>query len=71
VPELWIYSSNDRYFGPELARRMHRAFVQSGGAAELVVAPPTGLDGHGYFARAMDDWRPRVERFLERIGARP
>ena len=71
VPELWIYSSNDRYFGPALARRMHRAFVQSGGAAEFVEAPPTGLDGHGYFSRAMDDWRPRVERFLERIGAKP
>lgn len=70
VPELWIYSANDRYFGPALARRMHQAFVQSGGAAELVEAPPTGLDGHGYFARAMDDWGPRVERFLERVGAK-
>jgi dienelactone hydrolase len=71
VPELWIYSANDRFFGPSLARRMHRAFVQSGGAAEFVEAPATGLDGHGYFARAMEDWSPRVERFLERIGAKP
>ena len=70
VPELWIYSRNDRYFGPELARRMHAAFVASGGAAELVEAPAVGLDGHGYFARAIDDWAPRVEAFLERIGAR-
>jgi homoserine acetyltransferase len=70
VPELWIYSANDRYFGPELARRMHTAFVRSGGAAEFVEAPPTGLDGHGYFAVAMDDWSPRVERFLRRIGAK-
>ncbi len=70
VPELWIYSANDRYFSPALARRMHQAFVQSGGAAELVEAPATGLDGHGYFARAMDDWGPRVERFLLRVGAK-
>ena len=70
VPELWIYSANDRFFGPALARRMHRAFVQSGGAAEFVEAPATGLDGHGYFAVAMDDWGPRVARFLERIGAK-
>ena len=70
VPELWIYSANDRYFGPELARRMHTAFVGSGGAAEFVEAPPTGLDGHAYFAVAMDDWSPRVERFLRRIGAK-
>src|SRR5262245_18715522 len=23
VPTLWIYAQNDKYFGPELARRMH------------------------------------------------
>jgi pimeloyl-ACP methyl ester carboxylesterase len=70
VPELWIYSRNDQFFGPELARRMHAAFTGAGGSAEFVEAPPVGLDGHGYFARAMDDWAPRVEGFLARIGAR-
>jgi dienelactone hydrolase len=70
VPELWLYSVNDRYFGPELARRMHDAFVKAGGAAEFVQAPPTGLDGHGYFARNIGDWSPRVEDFLRRIGAK-
>jgi len=70
VPGLWLYSVNDRYFGPDLARRMHQAFVRSGGAAEFVEAPAIGLDGHGYFARAMDDWAPRVARFLERAGVR-
>lgn len=70
VPSLWIYSRNDNYFGPRLARRMHEAFIQSGGRAEFFEAPATGLDGHGYFARAMDDWAPRVEGFLTRIGAR-
>lgn len=71
VPELWIYSANDRYFEPSLARRMYGAFVAGGGAAEFVMAPPCGVDGHGYFARAMDDWTPRVASFLARIGARP
>ena len=69
VPELWIYSVNDRFFPPALARRMYEAFVRSGGVAEFVEAPATGLDGHGYFARAMDDWSPRVAAFLRRIGA--
>ena len=71
VPGLWIYSANDRFFGPALARRMHQAFVGSGGSAEFVEAPAMGLDGHGYFARAMDDWSPRVAGFLERVGAAP
>jgi pimeloyl-ACP methyl ester carboxylesterase len=70
VPELWIYSRNDQFFGPGLARRMHAAFTGSGGSAEFVEAPAVGLDGHGYFARAMDDWAPRVEGFLARIGAK-
>jgi dienelactone hydrolase len=69
VPGLWIYSSNDRFFGPELARRMHQAFVASGGEAELVLAPAIGLDGHGYFATSMDHWTPRVEAFLKRVVA--
>jgi dienelactone hydrolase len=69
VPELWLYSANDRFFGPSLARRMYDAFVRSGGKAEFVEAPPTGLDGHSYFARAVEDWTPRVQRFLQRAGA--
>lgn len=69
APELWIYSVNDHFFPPSLAHRMYDAFVLSGGAAEFVEAPATGIDGHGYFARAMDDWAPRVLPFLRRIGA--
>ncbi len=68
VPELWIYSANDRFFGPALARRMYRAFVAAGGRAEYVQAPESGIDGHGYFARAVDDWVPRVAAFVRRIG---
>jgi pimeloyl-ACP methyl ester carboxylesterase len=69
VPSVFIYSANDRFFGPSLARRMYEAYVHAGGTAEFIQAPPSGLDGHGYFARAMDDWAPRVAAFLKRIGA--
>jgi poly(3-hydroxybutyrate) depolymerase len=67
VPELWLYSANDRLFGPALAHRMFKAFVIAGGNAQFVQAPPIGLDGHAYFARAMDDWAPRVRAFLARL----
>jgi dipeptidyl aminopeptidase/acylaminoacyl peptidase len=70
VPSLWLYSANDQYFGPDLARRMYQAFVQAGGNAEFIEAPPTGLDGHSYFARATEDWAPRVMKFLQRIGVK-
>jgi len=69
APQLWIYSENDHYFGPSLARRMHAAFVAAGGRAEFVQAPAEGPDGHAYFLRAVDDWAPRVESFLRRAGA--
>jgi dienelactone hydrolase len=68
VPELWIYSANDRFFAPALARRMHAAFVAAGGHAEYVEAPSSGIDGHGYFMRAVDDWTPRVAAFVRHIG---
>lgn len=66
APELWIYSRNDLSFGPDLAGRMHAAFVAAGGRADLLIADPYGRDGHRY----IDDvasWLPEVERFLRRI----
>jgi pimeloyl-ACP methyl ester carboxylesterase len=71
VPELWIYSQNDLFFGPALARRMHAAFTKAGGHAEFFTAPPTGDDGHGYFAWMTRHWAPRVEEFLRRVRALP
>jgi dienelactone hydrolase len=67
VPELWLYSANDRFFAPALAQRMFEAFVAAGGNARLVQTPPVGLDGHAYFARAIDDWTPRVRAFLAHL----
>ena len=69
VPELWLYATNDHFFAPPVARRMHAAFVQAGGKAEFVVAPESGVDGHGYFVRGIGDWTPRVAEFVRRIGA--
>jgi dienelactone hydrolase len=70
LPELWIYSTNDHYFGPALAQRMHAAFVKAGGKAEFIEAPASGNDGHAYFARSPDDWAPRVVQFLDNMGVK-
>ena len=71
VPGLWIYSVNDLFFGPGLARRMHAAFVAAGAPAQFVSAPRIGADGHAYFATMTRDWAPRVAAFLEREGILP
>lgn len=66
APELWIFSRNDHFFGPALARRLHEAFTVAGGRAELVIVEPYRDEGHAY----IDDttsWTPRVARFLRQI----
>ncbi len=46
VPTLWLYSKNDSYFGPELARSMAKAWNAGGGQAELHVLGSYGSEGH-------------------------
>jgi len=64
---LWIYSRNDTYFGPEIAKRMHSAFVAAGGNAEYHVLPAFGDDGHFLIdsANGVPLWAPLVSRFLD------
>jgi dienelactone hydrolase len=64
IPMLWIYADNDRYFRPELAQRLHAAFLAGGGRAEFVKHPPFGDDGHNLFFRGIPLWTPHVDRFL-------
>ena len=65
VPSLWIYSKNDHFFGPDLARQMFAAFTGSGAPAELIIAPPYQRDGHNLtFGQPL--WRDAVYGFLKR-----
>src|ERR1700726_4193926 len=68
VPMLWIYAENDTYFGPELTKRMHQAFVEAGGNVEYRMLPPFGSDGHFMIdsADAVPIWSPLVTQFLEK-----
>lgn len=68
VPQLWIYAANDQFFAPELARRMHEAFVAAGGQAKFRAVPAFGTDGHLFFARGTPQWIPMVAEFLAEIG---
>ncbi len=67
VPELWVYSSNDHFFGPALAQRMFKAFNGAGGRASFIEAPAYGFDGHGYFSD-IAAWKPTVDNFLRQVG---
>ncbi|MDH2354985.1 alpha/beta hydrolase [Bradyrhizobium sp. SSUT18] len=65
VPMLWVYATNDSYFGPDLARRLHDGFRTSGGNAKFVAAPPYGDDGHYlYSVVGRPQWTPYLDAFL-------
>ena len=68
VPELWLYSENDRNYGPAAVRAYHRAFTGAGGTAELHLFPPIGHDGHILLPRSVAVWSSAVTDYLQRIG---
>ena len=68
VPTIWLYSENDHYFGPALARKFLIAFQEGGADVDFVSLPPSGEDGHSSFLRAKDNWVGPVLEFLKRIG---
>ena len=39
IPTLWIYAQNDKFFGPELVRRMHTAFTGARRASPIHRCP--------------------------------
>lgn len=68
VPTLWVYTENDRYFGPTHPREWFDAFRRAGGSGEFVQFPPVGEDGHSLFTAAPTLWQPVVADFLRRHG---
>ena len=68
LPMLWLYSENDRNYGPAAVRSYHRAFTQAGGTAELRLFPPIGHDGHILLPGAITVWLTAVQDFLVRLG---
>ena len=68
IPMLWIYVSNDTFFGPELSKHMHEAFTAAGGKAEYHLLSPFGSDGH-FLIDSPDGvpiWGPLVSQFLDK-----
>jgi dienelactone hydrolase len=70
VPSLWMYGENDSLFGPELVARMHDAFEQNGGRAELVEYAPFKRDSHGMLASrdGQKVWLEDTMAFLDKVG---
>ena len=67
TPMLWIYTANDTYFAPPIARAMYQAFTAAG-TTEFVQPGPYGDDGHHLFFGPGGSvvWGPLVEQYLSR-----
>ena len=73
LPVLWIYTENDKLFGPSLSQRMAEAYKAGGAPMDYRLLPAFGEDGHGLFSKrdGMAIWTPTVGGFLQKIGYGP
>lgn len=68
VPMVWLYWTNDRYWGAEWPQRWANAWREGGATLEFQQLPAVGADGHAGLSLDMDHWVPIVEAYLARIG---
>lgn len=70
LPSIWFYGENDNHFGPDLAQRLHNAYVQAGGNARLVAYGAFKKDAHGMSGSrdGVKIWWPETEKFLKDLG---
>ncbi len=70
LPSIWFYGANDHHFGPELAARMHSAYMQAGGQATLIAYGPFKNDAHSMSGSrdGVKIWWPETAKFLRGIG---
>jgi len=71
IPALWLYSENDRFWGPLAPRLWFEGYREQGALARFVALPPSGSDGHGIFTAMPSSWHPAVLGFLHHLGFRP
>ena len=69
VPNLWVYATNDQFWGAAAPRDWHAAFARGGSPSTFVQAAAVpGGDGHGLSAHAPALWAPAVDAFLAQFG---
>jgi dienelactone hydrolase len=64
LPMLWIYSENDHWFPPEMARQFDAAYKKGGAVNQFVMAPPDGEEGHHLYMHVAA-WSDTVTAFLK------
>jgi dienelactone hydrolase len=68
VPMLWLYWENDKYWGADIPKAWHKAWVDGGAKAQFTGLAAVGEDGHSGLGTDMDHWLPVVDAFLNQLG---
>jgi dienelactone hydrolase len=70
LPSLWIYGQNDRFWSPELIRKMFNAYRMAGGPAEFADIGTFKNDSHEIEGDpdGIAVWWSSVEAFLKQLG---
>jgi len=69
IPNLWLYASNDQFWGPDMPKKWHAAFSSAGGSGDFVqTAPVPGHDGHYLLSRGGRLWGDHVDPFMDALG---
>jgi dienelactone hydrolase len=66
TPMLWIYTENDSFFAPDLAKAMYDQFTAAGGKAAFHQLPAFAKDGHTLFFGKGGSaiWGPLIEAYI-------
>lgn len=70
---IWLYSENDSYFGPDVARALQREWQDAGGDAQIQIFPPVSTDGHALADdhASWEIWGDVLDEFLDPQHASP
>lgn len=68
IPMLWIYTQNDKYFGPAYSQAWAKAYQQGGAELDYRLLPPFSDNGHHLFTQGADIWMPMLDEYLKRFG---
>ena len=72
VPALWLYSSTDRMFWPELVDSALEAYASNGAPVRLGRLGALWFTGNGHALHQLggrEAWSPKISAFLDDIGA--
>lgn len=68
IPMLWVYTRNDRYFGPQVSQAWAGAYKEGGAPLDYRLLAPFSSNGHYLFADGANVWMPMLDDYLARFG---